>query len=181
MKTRSVAGLMAFVFCCAAQAGTADSGTFERVYPTEYRDMLRDAARAYGGKRYDDAFRQFQRAACAGDKQSQSALGRMYLLGQGVERNDLTGYAWLKVAAEVVFPGYQEVARRLEEAMTAEQRRIAGAQAKTLIDEYGIAATGMSCNKSASMGGHISDQIVCTPRQEGNRLLLKRCVDAATH
>lgn len=156
-------------------AGSMESSRFDRVMPSEYANDVRDAASAYGAKRYDESFKLFQRTACAGDKQSQSALGRMYLLGQGTKRDDLTGYAWLKLAAEFIFPKYQSVVRGLEEAMTPEQRQIADARAADLSARYSIAATNMSCNLSASKGGHIMDQIVCTPKYEGNRLLLRKC------
>jgi len=155
----------------------ADTNEFERVLPVQYSHMLRDAKFAYDEKRYDDAFRLFQRTACAGDKESQSALGRMYLLGQGVVRDDITGYAWLKVAAEMIFPGYQKIVHQLEEAMTSEQRALADARARQMIDLYGRAATNMSCSQNASRGGYVIDSIVCTPRREGNTMLLKQCAN----
>ncbi|HET9032450.1 MAG TPA: hypothetical protein VFN25_06055 [Dokdonella sp.] len=156
-------------------AAEFDQSKFESVLPSEYFNMLRDAAVAYGAKDYDKAFRLFQRTACAGDKQSQSALGRMYLLGQGTKRDDLTGYAWLKIAAEFIFPKYQSVVRGLEQAMTPEQRKIADAKAAELIARYSIGETNMSCNLSASKGGHIMDQITCTPQYQGRLMMLKRC------
>ncbi len=63
-----------------AHAASFESSKFDRVMLSSYSDLLRDAASAYGSKRFDKAFELFQRSACAGDKQSQSALGRMYLL-----------------------------------------------------------------------------------------------------
>jgi hypothetical protein len=156
-------------------AGEFDLSKFDRVEPSAYADMLRDAATAYGAGRYDKSFTLFQRVACAGDKQSQSALGRMYMLGQGVKRDDLTGYAWLKLSAEVIYPKYQSVVRTLEEAMTPEQRQIADSKVAKLSDRYSISASRMSCSLSASKGGHIIDQIICTPQREGNRLLLRQC------
>lgn len=163
------------VFAIAITASVA-SENFERVLPGDYRDMLFKARNAYDGKRYDEAFQTFQRTACGGDKESQSALGRMYLLGQGVTRDDLTGYAWLKIAAEVRFRGYQTIVRKIEQAMTPEQHRIADPEAAKLVGLYGLLATNMSCNMTASQGGHILDSMVCTPRREGAQLLLRRCV-----
>ena len=162
----------------AAAAG-APSADFERVFPSAYTDSLRDAKNAYGDKHYDTAFKLFQRAACAGDKESQSALGRMYLLGQGVKREDLVGYAWLKVAAEVGLLGYQSIVGKLEGAMTPAQRKIADRLGATTVGLYGLAATHMSCQGYASRGGHIIDTIMCTPEIEGNQALLRRCVAGA--
>jgi len=34
----------------------------------------------------------------------------------------------------------------------------------------------MSCNLTATQGGHILDSVVCAPREDGPNLLLKRCV-----
>lgn len=171
--------LLAAGICMLSHAFAGESGAemFERVEPSAYRDMVRDAASAYGAGHYDDAFAMFRRTACAGDKQSQSALGRMYMLGQGVQRDDLTGYAWLKLAAEIIYPKYQSVVRALEESMTPEQRTVADSRVAVLKERYSLGATGMSCSLSASKGGHIIDQIVCTPRREGRRMLLRRCDD----
>jgi TPR repeat protein len=162
-----------------AFAGQDEAALFDRVERSAYTDLLRDAATAYGAERYDEAFAKFRRTACAGDKQSQSALGRMYLLGQGIQRDDLTGYSWLKMAAEFIYPKYQSVVRALEEAMTPAQRSVADTKVAALRERYSLGATGMSCTQSASQGGHIIDQIICTPRREGRRLLLRRC-DSAT-
>jgi TPR repeat protein len=167
--------LFALLFSPIIQAGEFDLSKFDRVSPSEYADMLRNAASAYGAGRYDQSFELFRRVACAGDKQSQSALGRMYMLGQGVTRDDLTGYAWLKLAAEVIYPKYQSVVRKLEEAMTPEQRQIADARVARLSDRYSLAGSRMSCALSASKGGHIIDRIICTPQREGRRLLLRQC------
>lgn len=168
--------LLGTIVVAIAITARAASEDFERVLPGDYRDMLLNARNAYDGKRYDEAFHAFQRTACGGDKQSQSALGRMYLLGQGVARDDLTGYAWLKVAAEVRFRGYQAIVQKIEQAMTPAQHRIADPEAARLVGLYGLRATNMSCNLSASQGGHIQDNIVCTPRPDGTQLLLRRCV-----
>ena len=181
MTCRNVAGAAAvfavLIATAAHAADSADDPGFDRVFPSVYVDLLYDSKTAYEAKRYDEAFPLMQKAACAGDKESQWMLGHMYLLGQGVERNDLTGYAWLKVAAEVIFPGYQKIVKSLEGAMTPEQRKQADAGAARKIDLYGLAATNMSCGTHASRGGHIVDEILCTPRIEGQQLLLRRCAE----
>lgn len=166
---------LALVASGAALAASIAEG-FDRVLPGDYRSLLLKGKHAYEGRRYDEAFAAFQRTACAGDKESQSALGRMYLLGQGTARDDLTGYAWLKVAAEVNQRGYHAIVDKIEAAMRPEQRRIADVESRRLIDNYGLRATNMSCNLTATQGGHILDSVVCAPREDGPNLLLKRCV-----
>jgi TPR repeat protein len=179
MYARRILALAFLVAATPLAAAPAADREFDRVYPSEFRDMLRDAKLAYGKEDYPNAFGLFERLACAGDKQSQSALGRMYLLGQGTARDDLTGYAWLKLAAEVIFPGYQRIVRQLEEAMDAPQLAIAREGSKQLSALYDMGATRMSCNKNASRSGHIVDEIVCTPYRDGNQYLLRRCAGAA--
>ena len=174
-----VACLFVLSLCQFAVAAELDLSRFDKVMPSVYSNLTRDAAQAYGAKRYDKAFNLFQRAACAGDKQSQSALGRMYMLGQGTKRDDLTGYAWLKLAAEMIYPKYQAVVRQIEEAMTPEQHTMADALVADLGSRYSLGASRMGCTLSASKGGHIIDQIVCTPQSQGNRLLLRKCDIAA--
>lgn len=181
MSMKSVLAVLLALFMSAlAHAGELDLSKFDRVMPSVYSNMIRDAAQAYGNKRYDKSFEQFQRLACAGDKQSQSALGRMYMLGQGTKRDDLTGYAWLKLAAEVVYPKYQAIVRQIEDAMTPEQNKMAEALVADLSSRYSLNASRMGCTLSASKGGHIIDQIICTPQNQGNRLLLRQCDIAAT-
>lgn len=179
MTSRRCVPLAILFAAMPLMASPAASDEYDRVFPADFRDMVRDAKLAYGREDYAQAFRLFRHTACAGDKSSQSALGRMYLLGQGTERDDLTGYAWLKLASEVIFPGYQRIVRQLESAMDAQQRALADEGASKLAALYGMAATRTSCQKNASRGGHIVDEIVCTPYREGNQLLLRRCVGAA--
>lgn len=178
MSRMTMLVVLATMVATVASAASAGAG-FDRVTPGAYEDMLLTAGKAYDGKHYDAAFHAFQRTACAGDKQSQSAVGRMYLLGQGVTRNDIIGYAWLKAAGEVRFPGFQTIVQQLEQAMTPEQRSIADPKAEKLIGLYGLRATNMSCRTASSRHGHIIDSIVCTPERDGPTLLLKQCVAEA--
>lgn len=46
------------------------------------------------------AFQMFKRAADAGDTQSMAIVGRAYLAGDGIGRNDALGFGWLKKAAD---------------------------------------------------------------------------------
>jgi len=156
-------------------AAAVDTAGFERMQMSQWADVLHDSRVAYDAKRYDEAFGLFQRAACAGDKESQSAVGRMYLLGQGTARDDLTGYAWLSVAAESHFGNFQTIVHTLRDAMTPEQRTLADARAQRMGALYGLAATGMSCTARASRGGHIIDQLLCMPQREGALVVLHRC------
>lgn len=176
LRNLSIVVAVSLLSHSVAFAGPPKSDQFERMSPSQYRDMVQDAKRAYSVEKFDEAARLLPPAACAGDKESQSLLGRMYVLGQGVKKSELTGFAWLKVAAEVIFPKYQMVVRKTEEAMTPAERPVAMAEGQKYIDLYGLKATHMSCTVGASRGGRVKDEIVCTPRRDGNQVLVKRCV-----
>src|SRR4051794_33570273 len=162
-----------------ARAADAPAPAFDRVFPSVYADLLFNSKTAYQGKRYDEAFPLMQKAACAGDKESQWMLGHMYLLGQGVARDDFTGYAWIKVAAEFNSHEYRTAAETIEHAIDPKQLPAVQADARKFVDAYGLRTTHMSCNRAASQHGHIMDRIICTPRYEGQSALLRQCIDAA--
>jgi len=164
-----------------ATAAAADNTAFERVPADKYEDMLREGGLAYDHKDYAHAFELNKRTACAGDKTSQAILGRMYLLGQGVARDDFTGYAWIKLAAEFKFGDYTSLARKIEAALTPMQRTRADARAAELHKNYGLAATNVSCRGESRHGAYLIDAVVCTPQSDGGGMLhLHRCVDDAS-
>jgi hypothetical protein len=160
----------------AADAADSPKPAFERVFPSVYAELLFDSKTAYQDKRYDEAFPLMRKAACAGDKESQWMLGHMYLLGQGVARDDFTGYAWIKVAAEFNSHEYRSTVETIEKAIDPKQLPAVRAGARTFIDKYGLRATNMSCNRAASQHGHIMDRIICTPKDDGQVSLLRQCV-----
>lgn len=165
---------------CAGAAFAANDALFEQVQPGVYADILRDANTAYDKQDFDRAFALNRRAACGGDKTSQAILGRMYVLGQGTPRDEITGYAWIKLAAEFSYAEYTSLARKLEAAMDPDQRVRANAQADALRKNYGLAATGMSCRAESRRSAYLLDSVVCTPQSTGGgRLELHRCIDEA--
>jgi len=159
----------------ANAVNASDDASFDRVIPSVYTELLFDAKTAYQGKRYEEAFPLMTKAACAGDKESQWMLGHMYLLGQGVGRDDLVGYSWLKVAAEFQSSEYRATVKKIEDAINAKQLPEVKADAQKYVTAYGLRATHMSCNRSASQHGHIMDLITCVPRYDGQLAMLRRC------
>ncbi len=165
---------------CAGAAFATDAALFEEVQPGAYSDMLSQATIAYDKHDYDRAFALNRRLACGGDKTSQAIVGRMYVLGQGTPRDEITGYAWIKLAAEFSYADYTSLARKLEAAMTPDQRLRATARADAMRKNHGLAATGMSCHAESRRGAYLLDSVVCTPLSTGGgRLELRRCVDEA--
>jgi hypothetical protein len=167
---------VAILSTAAAQAAESPEPIFDRVFPSVYSDLLYDSKTAYENKRYDEAFPLMHKAACAGDKESQWMLGHMYLLGQGVARDDFTGYAWIKVAAEFNQHEYRATVETIEKAIGPKQLTAVQAEARTYIDNYGLRTTNMSCNRAASQHGHIMDRIICTPKDDGQFDMLRQCV-----
>ncbi len=167
---------LALLVLGATSASAVDEPDFDRVFPSVYDDVLFNAKTAYQSKRYEEAFPLMKKAACAGDKESQWMVGHMYLLGQGVQRDDMTGYAWIKVAAEFNSAEYKGTVDKIEKAIDPEQLPFAQAEARKFVDNYGLRSTQMSCNRAASQHGHIMDRIVCTPRYDGQLALLRKCV-----
>lgn len=166
---------------CFSAATLAGDNAFERMHLQAYRGILFDAGAAYRDADYAKAFAGFQRAACAGDKASQENVGRMFALGQGTTRDDERAYAWLTTAGESGLTEYKALAKRLEDTMTPEQRASASMASERLLAEYGTRATRMSCLKSDSQGGRMSDTVVCKPEAVGGGLLLvHRCLDQTT-
>ena len=102
-------------------------------------------------------------------------LGHMFLLGQGVARDDFTGYAWIKVAAEFNEHEYRSTAEKIEKAIDPKELPAVQAETRKFIDAYGLRATNMSCNRAASQHGHIMDRIICTPKDDGQFSMLRRC------
>ena len=183
-RSTTLLALVAAAFFAGAFAPTgraadpSDDAAFERVFQSVYTDLLFNSKTAYQSKRYDEAFPLMKKASCAGDKESQWMLGHMYLLGQGVARDDFTGYAWIKVAAEFNSSEYRSTAETIERAIDPKQLPAVQADARKFIDAYGLRTTHMSCNRAASQHGHIMDRIICTPRYDGQLALLRQCVDA---
>jgi TPR repeat protein len=170
--------LFAAIVVCAAVAHASDNAVFERVPAGKYADMLREGGIAYDHKDYARAFELNKRTACAGDKTSQAIIARMYLLGQGIARNDYAGYAWIKLAAEIKFGDFTSLSRKIEGALTPPQLAQAQTAAAELRKNYGLAATNMSCRAESRHGAYIIDSVVCAPQSDGGGMvLLRRCVD----
>jgi len=171
-----IIGLVVF----AANARAGDEAQFEHVQYDAWYNSLRDAAVAYDHKDYPRAFALYRHAACAGDKTSQSILGRIYLLGKAPSQDDLTGYAWIKLAAEFSFAEYTSLARKIEASLTAEVREKGNARADELRRLYSLAATNISCHGESRHGGYVIDSVVCTPKDAGGgEFQLRRCVEDA--
>jgi hypothetical protein len=183
--TFALAGIVAAIcamFFVSSRAVAFESGDFEPVVRFSYDQMTHDAQIGYSSQDFNESFSKFHRLACAGDKPAQYAIGRMYLLAQGVSRDDSAGYAWLKVAAEYHFPLYQAAVTQIEDKLSLEQKLSLSRGAEEAIRLYGFRATNNSCRmtSSTSATSNVKDVVVCNPQRQKQDYLLRRCVDAAT-
>ena len=179
MFARSLAST---VFVCAELLGGstafADEGSgFDNMNSFEYSQLFTDAVQAHQNGRLPESFAIFQRLSCAGDKTAQEQLGLMYLNGEGVPRNTLKAYLWLKVAAEYTFADYRANAKRLESLFSDEQKKATAPLADALRDRYGQRATNITCNSQShsTFSSTIKDTVVCSPKRNGSMLLIHRC------
>lgn len=74
---------------------------------------------------YDAAVGNFRLAAHWADKLAQFNLGMMYVNGDGVARDPLRGWAWIKLSAERGYPKNVAVAADIWNQFTDEHRKVA--------------------------------------------------------
>jgi TPR repeat protein len=149
-----------------AATGLAGSAIADQDWQTmdfqDWRLMLRDAHAAYEREDYEKAAERYVVTACMGDKNSQFALGSMYLMGHGVPADALKAYAWYKVASESREPDYLRAYERLDKVIPAEHRATAEAMAAQYLTDFGERATGVNCERRAEAGTKIS-RLECKP------------------
>jgi hypothetical protein len=95
---------------------------------------------AYNRGEFEQAQKEFLRAARFADKPSQGLIGEMYWNGQGVAADRPLAYAWMDIAAERAYPILLVKREEYWSALTPEERDRAVAVGRTLIEEYGDAA-----------------------------------------
>lgn len=74
---------------------------------------------------YDAAVGNYRLAAHWADKLAQFNLGMMYVNGDGVDRDPLRGWAWIKLSAERGYPKNAAVAADIWNQFTDEHRKVA--------------------------------------------------------
>lgn len=160
-----------------ASAESPPEPSFETLTHQDYYDLLRRSEQAMRDKQSTNVAQLQQRLACAGSQANQAALGGLYLTGRGVPRDDITGYAWLKLAAASGVYKYRELTQILEKSMTPDQRSAADAKVAALKALYGPAPTHMACAQVEATGSHLKE-LQCEPEHADNtgRLVrLRRC------
>ncbi len=75
----------------------------------------------YVNKEYAGAMKYFQIGAYYADKFSQLSIGLMYVNGEGVPKDMLTGYAWIDIAAEREYPDFVATRDRVKASLTPDE------------------------------------------------------------
>ncbi|WP_158885941.1 sel1 repeat family protein [Rhodanobacter sp. L36] len=104
-------------------------------HPDEYNEFA--GMRAYFAGRYPEAMKSFLEAARYADKLSQLSIGLMYLNGQGVQKDPVTAFAWVAIAAERKYPQFLVTRNEIWSRLDAQQRDKAKALVEKLYAEYG--------------------------------------------
>lgn len=91
----------------------------------------------YAAGNYQKAMKSFLEGARFADKLSQMSIGLMYLNGEGVEKNPVTAFAWIAIAAERKYPKFLATRDAVWAMLDATQRGQAKALVEQLYPEYG--------------------------------------------
>jgi hypothetical protein len=95
--------------------------------------------RRYAHHQYADALKYFEIGAFYADKLSQLSIGLMHMNGEGTQKDPITAYAWLDLAAERGYPDFVATRDHLKPTLTPEQLAQAMELRKTLGARYGDA------------------------------------------
>jgi uncharacterized protein len=129
----------------APPAGADDSGTKEvlaamsRTSTTGHPDLAGEFAgmQAFARGDFAAALKGFEQGARYGDKLSQLSIGLMYLNGQGVDKDPVTAFAWVAIAAERKYPRFLDTRDRIWADLDAQQREKGKALVEQLYGQYG--------------------------------------------
>jgi len=134
-------------------AGTAHASSAISQHTLD--QTLTDAQTAIEEGNYDKAFELYNTAAHWGHKGAQYVLGELYTLGKGVKQNEVTGYAWLEVAAEAPDRDFRRALKAAGKKLSDEQIQQGSDLAQKISSQYGMEATGISCQKEMTVGSNI--------------------------
>ncbi len=99
-------------------------------------------------KKFDDAFKFFQRAAFYGDKPSQAMVAEMLWNGTGTDRDPALAYAWMDLAGERGYEGFVELRERYWARLDEAERERAIEAGQGIYARYGDAAALPRINRA---------------------------------
>lgn len=119
------------VICLLLAIGAFASATAQTVNINNYADnapgtqFLERGNMFYRQGDYEEAVGNYRLAARWADKLAQFNLGMMYVNGDGVERDPLRGWAWIKLSAERGYPKNVQLAEEIWDQLDPQHRKIA--------------------------------------------------------
>lgn len=148
MRIRNL--IIASTFCFSASLSADQTISQELLDKTLY-----DAQNAVAAKDFNKAFELYQKAAHWGHNGAQYVLGELYLQGKGTAEDDVTGAAWLDVAAESRNRDFVRARNKALKELTDSEKAAVEELSEKISDAYGIDATGLSCKKESVVGSNI--------------------------
>ena len=136
-------------------AGSSSLHATETITQDTLNRTLLDGQNAIQQDNYSEAFDLYNQAARWGHKGAQYVLGEMYIQGKGVARDQVTGYAWLEVAAEAPDREFLKARTAARKSLNDEQQIEGKLLAQKISDIYGTDAVGVSCKKEMRVGSNI--------------------------
>lgn len=126
--------------------------------PSVARSDLIGAMQAYDKKDFARSFQLFRELAELGQMDAQENLAIMYVSGEGVERDNVAGYAWAVIAKENgAGPGMQTIIDQLEPHMNAPARR----KVAEITAQFGNVALGEKLLPKIFDGANYIDRTPC--------------------
>lgn len=104
-------------------------------HPDQYGEFA--GMQRYAAGNYQAAMKYFLIGARYADKLSQLSIGLMYLNGEGVQKDPVTAFAWIAIAAERQYPQFLSTRDAVWAQLDAQQREQATALVEKLYPEYG--------------------------------------------
>jgi len=127
----------------------------EQISPDTLDQTMSDAKNAVAEENYTQAFELYSKAAHWGHKGAQYILGELYMMGKGVARDPVVGYAWLEVAAESRVHEIVRARNQAKKELSDKQRTEAEALAVQIEASYGLTAAGVTCKREIRTGTNI--------------------------
>jgi hypothetical protein len=106
-------------------------------HPDQYGEFT--GMQRYSAGNYQAAMKYFLIGARYADKLSQLSIGLMYLNGEGVQKDPVTAYAWIAIAAERKYPQFVATRDALWQQLDTQQREQAKSLTEKLSIDYGDA------------------------------------------
>lgn len=160
MKKRLV---MVLMLAAIASATFGQDSADEKVVTMRrdiFEDTILDGIKHYRAENFDKAFDLLGRTAVQGDKESQYLIGLMYLKGQGVDKHQLRGLAWMKTACESEMKKWVRDYKKITKKLNQQQLARVDKQAEQYVRLYGMQAQNVTC-KNESIVGSYRKQYVC--------------------